>query len=141
MGFKGDVQDPYAYVIKAANQSGLTIIAIDPPSGLNGETGIASSSTINATETAYLLPPKSRFFLKMMGGTAWAIYAMSILAFHRNMWRNWKPIFFFKLPRYDRAPYAERSVRAINMTLARPMVLPARLLYAGSGSAIIACLS
>ena len=75
-GIKGDVQDPYAYVIKAANQSGLTIIAIDIPSGLNGETGIASSSTINATETAYLGLPKSGFFLNDPWGPVWAIYAM-----------------------------------------------------------------
>lgn len=62
-GFHGEIQEPYTSVIQAANESGLMIIAVDIPSGLNGETGVASVPTINATETAYLGLPKSGFFL------------------------------------------------------------------------------
>jgi len=63
-GFKGEVKDPYAYVIQAANDSGLIIIAVDIPSGLNGETGEASASTIQATQTASLGLPKTGYFLR-----------------------------------------------------------------------------
>lgn len=62
-GFRGEVKEPFSWVIQAANDSGLLIIAIDIPSGLNGETGVASETTIRATETAYLGLPKSGFFL------------------------------------------------------------------------------
>lgn len=63
-GFKGKVKDPYAYVIEAANASGLIIISVDIPSGLNGETGEASEHTISAVETACLALPKTGFFLR-----------------------------------------------------------------------------
>lgn len=63
-GFRGDVKDPFAYVIRAANKSGLIIIAIDIPSGLDGETGHASEEAIVATETAFLGLPKTGFFLE-----------------------------------------------------------------------------
>jgi NAD(P)H-hydrate epimerase len=63
-GFKGEVKDPYAFVINAANDSGLIIIGIDIPSGLNGETGEASTPTIVATQTATLGLPKTGFFLR-----------------------------------------------------------------------------
>lgn len=62
-GFRGEVMEPYSWIIQAANDTGLMIIAIDIPSGLNGETGIVSPTTIKATETAYLGLPKSGFFL------------------------------------------------------------------------------
>lgn len=62
-GFRGAVQEPIASVIRKANQSRLPIIAIDIPSGLNGETGEASEATIIANTTAYLGLPKLGFFL------------------------------------------------------------------------------
>lgn len=63
-GFKGEVAEPYASVIHAANHSRIPIIAIDIPSGLEGETGIPSDATITAMETAFLGLPKTGFFLK-----------------------------------------------------------------------------
>lgn len=63
-GFQGEVKEPYASVIKAANQSKLPIIAVDIPSGLDGETGKASHDCIKAVETAFLGLPKTGFFLK-----------------------------------------------------------------------------
>lgn len=62
-GFQGPVQEPYASIIQAANQSKRPIIAVDIPSGLNGETGEATHNTIQAVETAFLGLPKAGFFL------------------------------------------------------------------------------
>lgn len=61
-GFRGLVEEPFATVIKKANSSGKPIIALDIPSGLNGETGEVESVAIKATETAFLELPKQGFF-------------------------------------------------------------------------------
>jgi NAD(P)H-hydrate epimerase len=50
--------------IEAANRSGLPILAVDIPSGLNGTTGEVETVAIKATETIFLGLPKSGFFLK-----------------------------------------------------------------------------
>ncbi len=63
-GFRGKVEDLYASVIRLANQSKLPIIAIDIPSGLNGETGSIEGDVVEATETAFLGLPKTGFFLR-----------------------------------------------------------------------------
>jgi NAD(P)H-hydrate epimerase len=63
-GFHGTIQEPYASAIQQANDSHLSIIAIDIPSGLNGETGIAEGEAIFAAETAFLGLPKTGFFLR-----------------------------------------------------------------------------
>lgn len=62
-GFARELEEPYISIIHAVNESGLLIISIDIPSGLNGETGMADPIAIKATETAYLGLPKSGFFL------------------------------------------------------------------------------
>jgi ADP-dependent NAD(P)H-hydrate dehydratase / NAD(P)H-hydrate epimerase len=62
-GFHGKVEEPYAAIIELANNSNLPIIAIDIPSGLNGETGQVEGVAIIATETAFLGLPKTGFFL------------------------------------------------------------------------------
>lgn len=63
-GFHGAVDEPIASIIHVLNQSGLPIIAVDIPSGLNGETGDAVGEVIHATETAFLGLPKTGFFLQ-----------------------------------------------------------------------------
>jgi ADP-dependent NAD(P)H-hydrate dehydratase / NAD(P)H-hydrate epimerase len=63
-GFQGTAREPFASIIKRANQSGLPILAIDIPSGLNGDTGIVEGHAIHATETFYLGLPKTGFFLQ-----------------------------------------------------------------------------
>lgn len=63
-GFRGNVDEPIASIIRVANESQLPIIAIDIPSGLNGETGHAAENTIIATKTAFLGLPKTGFFLR-----------------------------------------------------------------------------
>lgn len=62
-GFRGGVAEPYLTVIRQANASKLPIIAVDIPSGLNGETGIMEGDAIIAAETAFLGLPKRGFFL------------------------------------------------------------------------------
>ncbi|NGX42637.1 MAG: Bifunctional NAD(P)H-hydrate repair enzyme Nnr [Chlamydiae bacterium] len=63
-GFRGTVREPFASVIRIANKSPLPKIAIDIPSGLNGETGIVEGEAIHATETIFLGLPKTGFFLQ-----------------------------------------------------------------------------
>lgn len=68
-GFKGKVEEPYSTLIETANNSGLPIIALDIPSGLNGTTGQTEGSVIHATLTLYLGLPKTGFFL----GNGWNV--------------------------------------------------------------------
>ncbi len=63
-GFRGQVEGLLAQVIAAANQSGLPIIAIDIPSGVNGDTGEVGTVAIEAALTVYLGLPKLGFFLR-----------------------------------------------------------------------------
>lgn len=63
-GFKGKVKEPFDGIIASANKSKLPIIAVDIPSGLNGTTGQAEGTCIQATETGFLGLPKSGFFLR-----------------------------------------------------------------------------
>lgn len=62
-GFRGKVEKKMAAVIEMANGSGLPIIAIDIPSGLNGTTGEVGSVAIVADETVTLGLPKMGFFI------------------------------------------------------------------------------
>lgn len=62
-GFKGRAEGIMAEVIDAANLSGLPILAIDIPSGLNGDTGAVESVALHATQTFYLGLPKIGFFI------------------------------------------------------------------------------
>lgn len=62
-GFHGKAEGILALAIESANQSGLAIVAIDIPSGLNGTTGEVGSVAIHATETIFLGLPKIGFFL------------------------------------------------------------------------------
>ncbi|NGX57178.1 MAG: Bifunctional NAD(P)H-hydrate repair enzyme Nnr [Chlamydiae bacterium] len=61
-GFHGELREPYQSVVKMVNESELPTIAIDIPSGLNGETG--EGEGLHATETIYLGLPKQGFFLE-----------------------------------------------------------------------------
>ena len=62
-GFHGVTKPPYDDVIELVNSSNVPIIAIDIPSGLNGETGSVEGSAIKAAMTIYLELPKLGFFL------------------------------------------------------------------------------
>ena len=62
-GFKGSVEGLTADVIKAANSSGCKIIAVDIPSGVNGDSGAVESVAIQAEQTLSLGLPKLGFFI------------------------------------------------------------------------------
>nr|WP_166155872.1 NAD(P)H-hydrate dehydratase [Neochlamydia sp. AcF84]NGY95081.1 Bifunctional NAD(P)H-hydrate repair enzyme Nnr [Neochlamydia sp. AcF84] len=62
-GFKGSLQEPFASIVGRANASKLPILAIDIPSGLNGDTGMTEGKAIQATKTLFLGAPKKGFFI------------------------------------------------------------------------------
>ena len=55
---RGAPREPIASLIRAANASGTPLLALDIPSGLNGDTGEAYDPTIRATATLTLALPK-----------------------------------------------------------------------------------
>ncbi len=63
-GFKGAVDEKMARVIEEANRSGLPIVAIDIPSGLNGNNGEVEGVAIQAAMTIALGLPKIGCFLR-----------------------------------------------------------------------------
>lgn len=63
-GCKGEVEGFLKEVIRQANASGLPILSIDIPSGLNGNTGEVKGEAIHAAETYYLGLPKWGFFVR-----------------------------------------------------------------------------
>lgn len=63
-GFQGKLEDKMAEVIQKANRSKLPILAIDIPSGVDGNTGDIDPIAIEAKETIFLGLPKLGFFLK-----------------------------------------------------------------------------
>jgi hydroxyethylthiazole kinase-like uncharacterized protein yjeF len=63
-GFHGALAEPYVSLVSAANSSGKPIIAVDIPSGLNGETGAMEGVVVKAVMTVYMQLPKTGFFLQ-----------------------------------------------------------------------------
>lgn len=63
-GFRGTVDEPYETTIELVNFTQIPVIAVDIPSGLDGETGKAEGPAIHAVETAFLGLPKTGFFLE-----------------------------------------------------------------------------
>ncbi len=61
-GTRGVVQPPLSTLIEAMNASGRPIVAIDIPSGLNGETGESLGAAVRATYTVTMAFPKRGFF-------------------------------------------------------------------------------
>ncbi|PCI95274.1 bifunctional ADP-dependent NAD(P)H-hydrate dehydratase/NAD(P)H-hydrate epimerase [Candidatus Aerophobetes bacterium] len=63
-GFQGKAEGLLGAIITKANESKLPILAIDIPSGLDGNTGVVNGPVINAKETIYLGLPKVGFFIE-----------------------------------------------------------------------------
>ena len=63
-GFRGSVCGHLADVITRANETKLPVVAIDVPSGLNGNTGEVNGEAIRATDTVMLGLPKIGCFIK-----------------------------------------------------------------------------
>ncbi len=59
VGASGEPREPYAGLIRAANASGLPIIAADIPSGLNADTGQTAEACIRAVRTVCIAFLKS----------------------------------------------------------------------------------
>jgi ADP-dependent NAD(P)H-hydrate dehydratase / NAD(P)H-hydrate epimerase len=53
-GSSGTPREPYSSIIQEANESGLPIVSIDIPSGINANTGEVSGQSIRATVTVAL---------------------------------------------------------------------------------------
>jgi NAD(P)H-hydrate epimerase len=60
-GQKGVLRSPLDIVVRQINESGVKVLAVDLPSGLDADTGIASDPTIKATITATMVTPKTGF--------------------------------------------------------------------------------
>lgn len=60
-GFRGPMRAPYAEVIAALNAAPARRLAIDLPSGLNANTGEASTPTFRADHTVTFVAPKVGF--------------------------------------------------------------------------------
>ena len=56
---RGAPREPIASLIRAANAAGPRLLALDIPSGLDGDTGAAADPTIRATATLTLALPKA----------------------------------------------------------------------------------
>lgn len=50
-GISGDIREPYASAISYANKSGCYVLAVDVPSGLDPQTGLAAGSCVRADMT------------------------------------------------------------------------------------------
>lgn len=61
-GFNGELKELFKTTIEQINSFGVPIIAIDIPSGLNGDTGVVASSSIKADLTVTIGYPKIGFF-------------------------------------------------------------------------------
>ena len=64
IGMAGAVREPTASLIAAVNRSGVPVLAVDVPSGLDADTGTAQGIAVNATATVTFGRPKRGFFLK-----------------------------------------------------------------------------
>jgi NAD(P)H-hydrate epimerase len=60
-GFQGEVREPISQAIYAINTSGVPVVAIDLPSGLDCDTGVPSRHTIRAQHTFTFVGPKRGF--------------------------------------------------------------------------------
>lgn len=63
-GLSGEVHSPYREAIEAVNRSGKPVVAVDIPSGLDGDTGRILGTAVRATLTVTLGLPKIGFTLE-----------------------------------------------------------------------------
>jgi NAD(P)H-hydrate epimerase len=99
---RGAPREPIATLIRAANASGTPLLALDLPSGLNGDSGEASDPTIRATATLTLALPKAGLTRPTAAAWVGELYVADISvactpppeAVYRRMGMNVGPIFW-----------------------------------------------
>lgn len=57
-GTKGEVRDPFRTAIRLVNAVSVPVLAVDIPSGMNGDTGEPLGACVGAAETATFAAPK-----------------------------------------------------------------------------------
>jgi len=60
-GQKGALRMPFDAVVRQINNAGKKVLAVDLPSGLDADTGIANDPTVKAKITATMVAPKTGF--------------------------------------------------------------------------------
>lgn len=63
IGIKGEVKEPIRGIIENINASGISIVSIDVPSGLDADTGNILGVSIKAVKTVTMQFPKKGFYL------------------------------------------------------------------------------
>jgi NAD(P)H-hydrate epimerase len=77
-GLKGNPRPPMSGIIEAANESGINIMSLDLPSGLDATTGKAYESCIVALETLTLALPKTGLMMGRAGQYVGNLYPADI---------------------------------------------------------------
>jgi len=57
-GTKGEIRDPFRTAIELVNHAGRPVLAVDIPSGVNGDTGASTGPCVIARRTATFAAPK-----------------------------------------------------------------------------------
>lgn len=84
---RGDPREPAASMIRQANSSGVPILAVDVPSGLDATTGVPGNPSIVATATVTLGLPKAGFLSSGAKGYVGQLY-LADLSFPRAVYRR-----------------------------------------------------
>jgi len=77
-GAKGDPREPTAGLIRRANDSGIPILAVDVPSGLDATTGTVGNPCIRAHATVTFALPKTGFLDPLARGPTGELYVADI---------------------------------------------------------------
>ncbi|MHC4714459.1 MAG: NAD(P)H-hydrate epimerase [Planctomycetota bacterium] len=77
-GLSGGLRPPYSAVIAALNDSRKPVLAIDIPSGLDGDTGEVATAAVAATKTATFALPKFGLYRGQGPGLAGEIVLVDI---------------------------------------------------------------
>ena len=75
---KGDPRPPFSLWIERANRSGIPILSLDIPSGLDASTGLPGSPCIKATTTLTLAAPKTGLFADSAKGYVGELFLADI---------------------------------------------------------------
>jgi NAD(P)H-hydrate epimerase len=93
---RGTPREPIASLIQAANTSGVPVLALDIPSGLDGDSGEAADPTIRAAATLTLALPKTGLLQPVARKWVGELYVADISVpqlVYRRLGLNVGPIF------------------------------------------------